>query len=134
MDKLAQQLREDANSIEVVITPQLEARIRASLLSVRQEARKPAAGGKLTATFWWASSLTGVAMAVAVIGVLNLRDPGNAIAITEPPMAQFAMPKFDWQPQAALLTATLEQELEDIQSDLKKAEQVIREDFDDIGI
>jgi len=134
MDKLTQQLRDDADSIEVVITPQLEARIRASLLNVRQEARRPAAGGKLTAAFWWASSLTGVAATVAIIGVLNLRDPGTAIAITEPPVAQFGMPKFDWQPQAALFTATLEQELEDIQSDLKKAEQVIKEDFEDIGI
>jgi len=134
MDKFTQQLRDDADRIEVVITPELDNRIRASLLSVRQETHRPAVRGKLAASFWWASSLTGVAATVAIIGVLNLSDPDTGIAITEPPVAQFVMPKFTWQPKAAILTATLEQELEDIESDLKKAEQVIREDFDDIGI
>lgn len=134
MDKLAQQLRDDADRIEVVITPELDDRIRASLLGIRQETRKPVASSRLAASFWWASSLTGVAATVAIIAVLNLNDSDSNVAITEPPDAQFAMPKFEWQPKAAMLTATLEQELQDIRSDLKKAEQVIREDFDDIGI
>ena len=134
MDKLAQQLRDDADSIAVVITPQLDDRIRAALLSATQEAGRPASRNKLTASFWWTSSLTGVAAALAVVAVLNLIDADPELAITEPPVAQFTMPKFNWQPKAAILTATLQQELEDLQSDLKKAEQVIREDFDDIGI
>jgi hypothetical protein len=134
MDKLAQQLREDSDNIKVEISPELDARIRASLEGVRQEARRPPAGRTRTASFWWGSSLTGIAAAVAVISVINLSDFRTEPAVTQPPPQQFAMPKFAWKPKAAILTETLEQELDDIQSDLKKAEQVIKKDLDEIGI
>ena len=134
MDKLAQQLREDADNIKVEISPQLDARIRASLEGVRQEARRPPAGRARAASFWWASSLTGIAATVAVISVINLSDFTSEPAVTQPPPQQFVMPTFAWKPKAAILTETLEQELDDIQSDLKKAERVIKKDLDEIGI
>lgn len=134
MDKLAKQLRKDANSIEVEVSPQLDARIRASLAGVRQESSRPPGEKTRTASYWWASSLTGIAATVAIISVINLNKVDPEPAITEPAPQQFTTPQFTWKPKPAVLTETLEQELDAIQSDLKKAEQVIRDDFDKIGI
>ena len=131
MDKLAKRLREDADQIEVLISPQLENRIEASLRSVSQDGAAPARS-RQSASFWWASSLTGVAATLAIVAVVNLSGPEPEIAITEPPQQVFSVPQFDWKPKPAMLTQTLEQELVDLQSDLKKAEQTVRDDIDDI--
>lgn len=136
MDKLAKQLRADAEQIEVTITPELDARMQASLRAVRQERKtsRAAAGRQRvhTASFWWASSLSGVAATVAVIAVMNLTGSQPEMAMTEPPAPQYSVPKFTWKPKAAILTESLEQELEDIRSDLKKAEQALKEDIDNV--
>lgn len=134
MDKLSKQLRDDANSIEVEVSPQLDARISASLAGVRQESRRPPGEKTRTASNWWTSSLTGIAATAAIITVINLNKTDPEPAITEPPPQQFTMPQFDWQPKAAILTESLEQELDAIQSDMKKAERVIRDDLEKIGI
>ena len=131
MDKLAKRLRDDAEQIEVSISAELDDRIRASIAGIRQE-RKVLASGRRPATFWWASSLTGVAATVAVIAVINLTEPEPEIAVTEPPLQQFEMPRFKWKPQTAMLTQTLEQELVDIQSDLRKAQQLVKEDIAEV--
>jgi hypothetical protein len=131
MDKLAKRLREDADQIEVMISPQLENRIEASLHSASQDGAAPVKS-RQSASFWWASSLTGVAATFAIIAVVNLSKPEPEIGITEPPPQAFSVPQFDWKPKTAMLTQTLEQELVDIQSDLKKAEQTVRDDIDDI--
>jgi hypothetical protein len=132
MDKLAKRLRDDAGQIDVVISAELDARIRASLEGAKQEARVSASGVRRPAAFWWASSLTGVTAAIVVVVIVNLNRPEPGIAITEPPMQAFTVPQFEWKPKTAMLTETLEKELEDIQSDLKKAEQVVKEDIEDI--
>ena len=132
MDNLAKRLREDADQIEVAVSPELDGRIYASLQGVRQEASQPVATANRPAAFWWASSLTGVAAAVAIVAIVNLQESEPEIAATEPPVQQFSIPRFNWKPKTAMLTETLEQELEDIQSDLKKAEQAVKEDFDAI--
>jgi hypothetical protein len=133
MDKLAKRLRDDAEQIEVRISPQLENRIDASLRSVSQDGAAPAKS-RQSASFWWASSLTGVAATLAIVAVVNLSkpEPEPAVGITEPPPQAFSVPQFDWKPKTAMLTQTLEQELVDLQSDLKKAEQTVRDDIDDI--
>jgi len=131
MDKLAKRLRDDADQIDVLISPQLENRIEASLRGISQDGVAPAKS-RQTASFWWASSLTGVAATLAVISIVNLTGPEPEIAITEPPAQAFSMPQFEWKSQPAILTETLEEELENIQSDLKKAEQAVKEDFEDV--
>ncbi len=131
MDKLANQLREDASKIDVAISPELDDRIRASLHGVKQDAKR-SSGERRTSSFWWASSLTGVAAVMAIIAIVNLNEPEPEIAVTEPPIRAFAIPQFTWKPKPALLTESLEQELADIQSDLKKAEHAVREDLDEI--
>lgn len=134
MDKIAKQLRDDAQRIEVEVSPELDARISASLAGVRQEAGRPQGETTKTASYWWASSLTGIAATAAIIAVINLNKVDPEPAITEPAPQQFSMPQFTWKPKAAILTESLEQELNAIQSDLEKAEQHIKKEFDDIGI
>lgn len=131
MDNLAKRLRDDADQIEVEISAQLESRIEASLQGVNQDAVAPATSRKV-ASNWWASGLTGVAATLAVVAIVNLSGPEPEIAITEPAPQAFSVPQFDWKPKTAMLTETFEQELIDIQSDLKKAEQTVRDDIDDI--
>ena len=133
MDKLAKELREDAQRIEAKVSPQLEERIRASLASAAQE-RAPAAPASHAASFWWASSLTGIAATLLVIVVVNLSLDEPEPAITEPAATPQVAAQFDWNLKPAMLTETLEQELVDIQSDLKKAERVVREDIEQIGV
>lgn len=133
MDKLAKQLRDDAKSIEARISPQLDERIRASLESAAQE-QAPERPASPTAKFWWTSSLTGIAATLLVIAIVNLTLDEPEPAITEPPATPQLAVQFDWKLQPAMLTQTLEQELVDIQSDLKKAEQVVRDDIEQIGV
>ena len=130
MDKLAQRLREDADKIDARLSPQLEERLRASLENATREGA-PAAPAREPTSFWWASSLTGIAATLAVIAIVNLSVEEPGPAITEPPPQHFAM-QFDWRLEPAVLTQTLEQELVALQSDLRKAEQVVRDDIGQI--
>lgn len=128
MDKLERQLREDAQRIEARVSDELDARIGASLRAVTPQApagRRPRAGRP--ALFWWASSLTGAAAALAVIAIVNLPSPTTPVETPPPSMA--AVPVVDWQAETAALTSPLQEELENLQSDLKKAEKKVREDI-----
>ena len=132
MDDLAKKLRADAEQIEVSISPQLDDRIRASLESATQD-RPQAASKQQPRSFWWASSLTGIAAAAAVIAVINMSGPDPDTAVTQPPPSLSAS-RIDFNLKPAVLTQTLEQELQDIQSDLKKAEQAVRDDLRQTGV
>ncbi len=127
MDKLAQRLRADAEKIEVAVSDELDHRIEASLRGVVQEtqakeqARPP--------WFWIASTVTGIAAALAVIAIVNMQSrdivetpPATMVAEELPPM-------IDLNAEAAMLTRPLQQELEDLQSDLKKAEEKVKRDI-----
>lgn len=132
MDDLAKKLRHDAECIEVAVSPQLEDRIRASLESAVQEgATLPRK--QQPVSFWWASSLTGIAAAVAAIAVININKPGPDAGITEPPPPSLSASRIEFNLKPAILTQTLEQELADFQSDLKKAEQAVRDDLPQTG-
>ena len=128
MDKLAEQLKRDADNIEVRISDELDHRIEASLRSVTPEAgtrkREPAR----PAGFWWASSLTGIAAAALVILVMNLQQPDPPTSVA-PDEFVTAVPVVDWQAETAALTGPLQQELENLQSDLEKAEKKVRQDI-----
>jgi hypothetical protein len=85
------------------------------------------------ASFWWASSLTGVAAAMVVIVIINSQsqpkvEPVAQIAGTSP-VPQVVTPTIDWKTESAMLTRPLQQELEDLQSDLKKAEEKVKRDI-----
>ena len=130
MDKLARQLREDAGKIECEVSAQLDSRIRASLEGVQPEVSARPRRESKSFSFWWASSLTGVAAAIAVIVLVNLQAPTPLPAVTEPAPQAFVVPTIEWHAETAVLTMPLEQEIVDLQADLKKAEDAVRQDID----
>jgi hypothetical protein len=129
MDKLANQLRKDAENIEVSVSDELDNRIAASLRSVTPQAETvSAAKTRRPALFWWASSLTGIAAAVVVIVIVNSQQP-QIPATPTPANIVAAVPQVDWRTETAMLTGQLQQELDDLQSDIRKAERKVREDI-----
>ena len=129
MDKVAARLRQDASAIDVGVSPELDERIRASLEAATQEPPSRPLPPSRPPWFWWASSLTGIAAAVAVIVIVNLQGPDPAVpqSVGNPTAL---LPPVRWQVETAVLTSPLEQEMEDLQSDLKKAEEALKRDLE----
>jgi hypothetical protein len=133
MDKLARQLKEDARQIDAPISDEFDRRLRASLEGIRPEADNRSRADQRSPLFWWASSLTGAAAAILLIVMINAppdRPSVTSPGITEPPPRPLTIPTIRWQAETAVLTSPLEQEMEDLQSDLKKAEEVVRQDIE----
>jgi hypothetical protein len=129
MDKLANRLREDAANIEVRVSDELDRRIAASLERVAAESRAAAPRRKRRpALFWWASSLTGLAAAVAVIAILNIEEPPGPVSAT-PDNFVADLPAIDLRAETAMLAGPLQKELDALESDLRKAEERIRSDI-----
>lgn len=129
MDKLAKQLRRDAEKIEVAVSDDLDYRISASLHGVSPlDAPLAKSPPQRPALFWWASSLTGIAAAAIVIVIVNLSQPEPAVAPTPGTIAAI-VPEIDWKPESAVFTGPLQEELDALQSDLKKAEEKVRADI-----
>lgn len=127
MDKLARQLREDAERIDVRVSAELDHRIAASLRAVTPAVgRKPLPAAR-PPLFWWASTLTGAAAALAVIAIVNWQAAQQPA--TRPVSVAELQPPIELNMQAAMLTAPLQQELEALQSDLKKAEEKVKRDI-----
>jgi hypothetical protein len=128
MDNLAERLREDAGRIECTVSEELDERIRASLHGITPE---PVVQAKPKSfSFWFASGLTGVAAAVAFIAIVNLQTPEAGVAPTQSTPTALVLPTIEWRVKTAVLTSPLEQEIEDLQSDIKKAEEVVKQDID----
>jgi hypothetical protein len=130
MDKLAKRLRDDADQIECAVSDELNDRIDASLQGIQvQAAQKPVAESR-PASFWWVSSLTGVAVAATIIVAINLQAPEPQPGSTEPAASALTVPSIEWNAQSAVLTRPLQQEIEDLQSDLEKAEEAVKQDIE----
>jgi hypothetical protein len=128
MDKFSRRLQSDADNIEVAVSSELDARIQASLHAISQE---PAARPKAPArpiSMWWASSITGIAAAVAMITIINTQAPVPR-SVTEPANTPVMLPAMDWNAKSAVLISPLQQEYENLQADLKKAEKALKEDI-----
>ncbi len=130
MDEVARRLREDASAIDVIVSPELEHRIQASLEGVTPEPRAQEPMPTRQPWFWWASSLTGVAAAVLVVVIVNLNTPEPVPPATPVGNPTALLPPISWQVETAVLTSPLEQEMEDLQSDLKKAEEALKRDIE----
>lgn len=127
MDKLAKQLREDAANINVEVSAELDDRIRASLHGITPERSRERETPQRPRSTWWASSLTGIAAVTIVIVLLNLNQP-------DPPVVDIATQSgIIFQPQLivspAVMTAPLRKELENLEADLKKAEEAVRKEI-----
>ena len=78
--------------------------------------------------FWWASTITGIAAAVAVIAIMNWQAPQQPAA--DVPLNIVAVvPEIDLKAEAAVLTNPLREELDNLESDLKKAEEKVRREI-----
>ena len=128
MDKLAKQLRADAERIEVTVSDELDRRINASLQAVTPVEQGPGPVASKPPLFWWASTLTGVAAAIAVIAILNWQVPDEPVSATPVNIAA-AVPSIDLKAESAMLTGPLQEELDKLQSDLKKAEEKVKRDI-----
>jgi hypothetical protein len=134
MDKLAKRLREDAGHIEAKVSDELDHRIRASLQGVtpvvEPQASKPPAR---PASFWLASSLTGIAAAAAVIAIINSQQVSlqqqAPVPQATPANILAAVPTIDLKTETAVMTSPLQQELDALQADIKKAEKLVREEI-----
>lgn len=137
MDEFEKRLKRDADAIQAEASPELRARIDASLRSTSQV--RPA--GRKTepapANMWWASSLTGLAAAIMVIVLINWNRtdsvpvPAENIANTTVPADPdplMAPPMLDIR--TADFTSPLEDELVKLQSDIEKARQSVKKDLD----
>jgi hypothetical protein len=128
MDKLARQLHDDAQRIDVSVSDELDRRIEASLRAITPESEdsRPAPVAR-PPLFWWASTITGVAAAVALIAIANWRAPVQPVS---PPVNMAAViPAIELNAETAMLTGPLQQELDRLQSDLKKAEEKVKQDI-----
>ena len=129
MDKLANRLRQDAENIEANVSDELDRRIRASLQGVTPATDQPAAKPPVRYPgFWWASSLTGIAAAAAVIAIINSQQDAPVSQPT-PANLMAVVPTIDLKTETAVMTSPLQQELDALQSDIEKARERVREDI-----
>ena len=127
-DKLKERLREDAAAIDVEVSAALDARIRASLAAAPQEPPRVQAPRRPAFKLWWASSLTGAAVAAVVILLINLKEPAPQADVRTAHTPPALTPQLTVK--SAVLTEPLEKELENLESDLRKAEEAVRKDID----
>ena len=135
MDNLDRTLREDAAKINVEVSAQLDDRIRASLENVSPMPPEKTAPRRRPVSLWWASSLTGVAAAIGIIALINVfgsAPDSNSIdtsvaASSGANVAPVVLPELS--AHTAMLAGPLEQELENLESDLMKARDVVRRDL-----
>jgi hypothetical protein len=130
MDDFTRRLREDARRIRIPESAEFDERLRASLERAAAERPVARSGRRPAFRLWWASSLTGIAAAVLVIAVLNLarqeppEKPDLSVAAVVEPLE---MPLL--KARKAVMTTPLEKELDLLESDIRKAENVLREDI-----
>ena len=136
MDDLEKRLREDATAIRADASDELKTRIDASLHAARaMRQEQTPKRERHSGSGWWLSSLTGVAMAVAVLVFLNRESvtPVEEETIADTPEAtstdESFLPMLPLKIQDAHLTDSLEQELKDLQSDLERAREAVEEDM-----
>jgi hypothetical protein len=132
MDKFREALRRDAADIEVTVSAELDDRIRASLESARAAAQRQTVAKKKSVSLWWASALTGIATTLLVVLVFNLEQPPPPAVLADLPdqdsgSLPVARPRLTME--SAVFTAPLEDELDKLESDLKKAEKLVREEL-----
>ena len=136
---LREALKADAAAIPADVSPALSARLQASIAAEGRPGPGPAASGAASGadrhgfSFWWVSTLTGIAAALAVIAFLNLG--GTPPPDIDPIEVEIVQHLDRMQPETvldvapAMLTEPLEEELEKLKEDLEKARSDIEEEL-----
>jgi len=136
MDEFEDRLKRDAEDIQVAISPELRLRIDASLRATEQIRPVPAATAP-GMNLWWASSLTGLAAAIAIIVLINWNRP--VTEVMPPEVAQSkTVPDYAgefqnlYRPQikTADFTKPLEDELARLQADIERARRNVKKDIE----
>lgn len=135
MDEFANRLKEDAASIQVEVSPELAVRIAASIQATECEIGSTNISRR-EHSFWWASSLTGLAAAALIIALLNwnaadesVEMPKEQIATVVPEYVRQLNTGFSLKIENADFTEPLEDELAKLKSDLEKARSNVRRDL-----
>jgi hypothetical protein len=140
MDKLKTRLKQDADEIQADTSPELRARIDASLHAARGTRSVTSKPLVRPVSLWWISSVTGLTAAILVILLMNWNQPveqeaPDISASNEAPTHSVTLPE-DWYAgdgfllnvESADLTRSLEEELINLQSDLEKAKENVERD------
>lgn len=131
MDEFATRLREDADRIQASVSPEFDARVRASLERARDEAAVPSRSARPSGWFWIASTLTGAVLAAVLVVAVNLRPPPTVeTPASGTELAAIDLPDLPWRVRPAVLTSPLEEEYERLQNDIRKVEKAVREDLE----
>ena len=139
MDNIEKQLKQDALDIRADVSAEMAARIEASIHATE---RASATGERRdgSSSRWLFSTLAGVAGALLIIVLIN-RDGQTVDGLAEPQPTARVVPEvtlhlqdpFPLQAETAVLseplTQDLDQELENLKSDLEKARQTVEEDL-----
>ncbi|GEM_PF-800102 len=132
MDDLETRLRDDARRIDARVSPELDDRIRASLNAIADDVARPVPKSRPRWTMWLASGLTGVALAAAVLAIINQPPEETESRPTVPVAAATSTPPFAMpvlRAESAMLTTPLEHELDKLEADLRKARDAVEEDM-----
>lgn len=140
MDELETRLKQDAADIQAKTSPELQARIDASLFAARGSKTVSRTPPARSTSLWWISSITGLTAAVLVILLMNWNKPveqelPDIAARNQAPTHSVSLPD-DWNisdgfrlnVESADLTRSLEEELINLQSDLEKARENVERD------
>lgn len=136
-DRLASSLREDAARVRGDVSPALQRRIDGALARARQMPAAPRRR-ELLMRPWLAGSLSGIAVAAAVVLLVAQRGNEPQVPFVQPAeVAAESTPEFithfheqlTLRAETADLTAPLEKELENLQSDIEKARENLERDL-----
>jgi hypothetical protein len=133
-DSFEAALKADAARIRVVVSPGLERRIEAALARERARPQTPPRRETFVRP-WLAGSLVGLGVAAAAVLLIGRVDdapapaptPGVPVADTSEQLRAFRE-QVPLNVETAELTAPLEQELRNLQSDLEKARENVERD------
>jgi len=138
MDEFEKRLKHDARDISADISPQLASRIEASLLAA-ERIELSRQNRSETSNLWWASSLTGLAAAAAVIALLNWNRPEPEAVVPEQTAFQVVPDAQEYlrqiqgrlplRAETADFTHGLEDELQKLQADFEKARDNVNRDI-----
>lgn len=137
MDEFENKLKRDAEAVKAEVSPELRARIDASLRGV-EPIRPVSTPRSAPNRLWWASSLTGLAAVVALVIINTFDSPDSTdiqevdvVARTEPPLpAELLLLSPELDIRSVEFVSPLEEELIKLQSDLEKARENVRQDVD----
>ena len=141
MDELKSRLKQDADAIRTETSAELRARIDASLYTARETIPPSPIPQPRSMSLWFASSITGLTAALLIVLLVNWNKPvgpdvssvsaGNQTtpenSVYLPDGLQMGE-EFLLNVESADLTRSLEEELNNLQSDLEKAKENVERD------